>query len=95
MNKLLTLCAVLLSLGTFAYAAGADADGEVTKIDRSGARVTLKHHGIKNLDMPPMTMSFHVGDPKLLDRINVGDKVHFAAAKVGGSYTVTALDRAP
>ena len=33
--------------------------------------------------------------PKLLDRLAVGDKVRFAAEKVNGSYTVTALVKAP
>ena len=76
-------------------AAAADmADGEVRKIDKAALKLTLKHGEIKNLDMPPMTMVFRVADARLLDGVAVGDRVRFAADKVGGSYTVTALVKA-
>jgi len=68
--------------------------GEVTKLDKAGGRVTLKHGEIKNLDMPPMTMVFRVADPKLLDSVNVGDRVQFIAEKLNGQFTVTALNKA-
>ena len=54
-------------------------------------RITLKHEGVKNLDMPAMTMAFRVGNPKLLDDLAVGDSVRFAADKVGGSYMIVTL----
>jgi len=38
--------------------------------------------------MPPMTMIYRVANPKLLDRLAVGDKVRFAADKINGSYTM-------
>jgi Cu/Ag efflux protein CusF len=69
--------------------------GEIVKLDKAGGRVTLKHGGIKELDMPPMTMSYRVGDPKMLDGVAVGDRVRFAAERVGGQYTVTVLSKAP
>lgn len=72
-----------------------DTDGEVTKIDKAQAKLTLRHAEIKNLDMPAMTMVFKVADSSWLDRLAVGDKVRFAAAKVNGAYTVTALSKAP
>lgn len=72
-----------------------DADGEVTKIDRAQARITLRHGEIKRLDMPPMTMVYRVADPKLIAPLAVGDKVRFAAEKVGGHYTVLAITKAP
>ena len=94
MKRLSTLLATLgISLPLLAQTPSVD--GEVTKIDLAQARVTLKHGEIKNLDMPPMTMVFRVANPKLLDRLAVGDKVRFAAEKVNGSYTVTALVKAP
>lgn len=77
-----------------ALAQPATSEGEVTKVDKPAARLTIKHRGVKNLDMPPMTMSFHVADAKLLDGVAPGDKVRFAADKVGGSYTVTTLQKA-
>lgn len=70
-------------------------DGEVRKIDKAQGKITLKHGEIKSLDMPPMTMVFRVKDPAMLDRVAVGDKVRFDAAKVDGQYTVTAIGKAP
>jgi Cu(I)/Ag(I) efflux system protein CusF len=77
-----------------AIAAQAQAyDGEVLKIDKAQAKITLRHGELKGLDMPPMTMVFRVGNPAMLDSVAVGDKVKFDAAKVGGNYTVTALSK--
>ena len=70
-------------------------EGEVKKIDKAQGKITLKHGEIKNLDMPPMTMVFRVSDARMLDDVAVGDKVRFAADKVGGNYTVTTLNKAP
>ena len=68
-------------------------EGEVRKIDKPQARITLRHGELKALDMPPMTMVFRVSSPALLDKVAVGDRVRFDAAKVGGNYTVTAISR--
>ncbi len=68
------------------------ADGEVRKVDKEQGKLTLKHGPIANLDMPGMTMVFRVADPKMLETIKVGDKVKFAADKVQGAYTVTAIE---
>ncbi len=68
--------------------------GEVTKLDKTGGRITLKHGEIKNLDMPPMSMTFRVANPKLLDGVTVGDRVHFAAERLNGQFTVTVLNKA-
>jgi Cu(I)/Ag(I) efflux system periplasmic protein CusF len=93
MNRLLAFVAsVLMSIAAFAQSASAD--GEVTKIDRAGGRISLKHGGLKPLDMPPMTIAFRVADPKLLDGVAVGDKVRFSVEKLGGNYTVTTLAKA-
>ena len=70
-------------------AAGPLSDGEVKKIDKSAAKVTIKHGPLQNLDMPAMTMVFKVKDPAMLDALKVGDKIHFAAEKVHGSLTLT------
>jgi Cu(I)/Ag(I) efflux system periplasmic protein CusF len=92
-NLLIPLLSVLFSASLLAQTP--QIDGEVKKIDKATGRITLKHGDIKHLDMPPMTMVFRVSDPKLLDSVAVGDKVRFAADKVGGNYTVTALSKAP
>ncbi len=74
-------------------ASAADAvDGEVRKVDKELGKVTLKHGPIPNLDMTGMTMVFRVSDPKLLDTIQVGDKVRFQADKINGAYTVTFIE---
>ena len=86
------IAAAVLALG--ARAQSPSATGEVTKLDKAGGRVTLKHGEIKNLDMPPMTMVFRVGDPKLLDELTVGSRVRFTAEKVDGQYTVTSVIKA-
>ncbi len=71
------------------------ANGEVTKVDKAGARLTLKHGEIKSMDMPPMTMSYRVADARLLEGLAAGDRVRFAAERVNGQFTVTALTKAP
>ena len=89
--------AALLALGVWAQTATPTpvTTGEVTKLDKVGGKVTLKHGEIKNLDMPPMTMVFRVSNPKLLDEMVVGSRVRFTAEKVNGQYTVTSVSRAP
>jgi Cu(I)/Ag(I) efflux system periplasmic protein CusF len=88
------ITAAALALASLAAQAQAY-DGEVLKIDKAQGKLTLRHGELKALDMPPMTMVFRVGSPALLDRVAVGDKVKFDAAKVGGNYTVTAISKAP
>ncbi|MEO8656530.1 MAG: copper-binding protein [Ramlibacter sp.] len=69
-------------------------EGEVRKIDKEKKKITLKHGPLKNLDMPPMTMSFEVSDPAMLSKVKVGDKVRFVAANPGGKLTVTEIQPA-
>jgi len=97
MNRLLRHTVALLATAAagIALAQAPSTDGEITKLDRAAARVSIKHNGIKSLDMPPMTMAFRTRDPKVLDGMAVGDKVRFAAEKIDGTYTVTALVKAP
>lgn len=75
-----------------AVAVATMSDGEVRKIDKTQAKVTLKHGPIANLDMPPMTMVFKVADPKMLDKLSDGDKVRFTADRVNGTITVTTIE---
>ena len=72
-------------------AAAALAQGEVKKVDKGAGKMTIKHGPLANLDMPPMTMVFHVKDPAMLDQVKAGDAIRFKAEKVGGNYTVTEL----
>jgi len=93
MKDILAATALTL-LATAAGAQTPPASGEVTKIDKAGSRVTLRHGEIKNLDMPPMTMNFRVRDGKMLDSVAVGDRVRFTAEKVDGNYMLTTLNKA-
>jgi Cu(I)/Ag(I) efflux system periplasmic protein CusF len=68
------------------------ADGEVRKVDKSAGKITLKHGPIKSLDMPAMTMVYQVKDPALLERVKAGDRVDFAAEKVGEAYVLTRIE---
>jgi Cu(I)/Ag(I) efflux system protein CusF len=67
-------------------------EGEVRKVDRERGKLTLRHGPISNLEMSGMTMVFRVADPKMLDAVREGDKVKFAADKVNGALTVTAIE---
>jgi Cu(I)/Ag(I) efflux system periplasmic protein CusF len=87
--------AILASFLVAAAAGAADIDGEVRKIDRAQAKITLKHGEIRNLDMPPMTMVFRVKDAKLLDGLATGDKVSFTAEQIDGLLVVTTLQKKP
>ncbi|WP_425259439.1 copper-binding protein [Rubrivivax sp. RP6-9] len=89
------LLSALLALPALAQTKSDMTDGEVRKIDKDAAKVTLRHGEIKSLDMPPMTMVFHVKERALLDRLKAGDKVRFAAVHEGGKYTVTEIQVVP
>jgi Cu(I)/Ag(I) efflux system periplasmic protein CusF len=69
-------------------------DGEIKKISAESGKITIKHGEIKNLEMPGMTMVFAVADPKMLDKVKVGDKVRFIVEQQPGKLVVTRLDPA-
>lgn len=70
-------------------------NGQVTKIDESAGKITLKHGPIKKLDMNEgMTMVFRVQDPVMLKQVKVGDKVRFDADRINGQFTVTRIEKA-
>ncbi len=78
-----------------AQAQAPTAAGEVVKIDRPGLRLTIKHAGLKHLDMPAMTLSFRVREAQLLDDLVVGDRIRFIAERIDGQFTVTQVFKAP
>ena len=78
---------------TATQAADALTDGEVRRVDKDSGKITIRHGAISNLDMPPMTMVFHVSDRAQLDNVKTGDQIRFTAEKVGGTYTVTFVER--
>ena len=68
------------------------ASAEVLKVYRKEKRLLLKHGPIENIHMDAMTMEFIVADRKLLSRVKPGDKIRFAARRVGDDFLVTALE---
>lgn len=69
-------------------------DGQVTKIDESAGKITLRHGPMKKLDMEdPMTMVYRVQDPAMLKQVKVGDKVKFDADRVNGQFTVMKIEK--
>jgi Cu(I)/Ag(I) efflux system periplasmic protein CusF len=67
-------------------------DAEVRRVDAGAGKVTLRHGEIPNLDMPPMTMVFQVGDPGLLEGIEVGDRLLVTVDQIDGAYTVLSVE---
>ena len=100
MRKLSLVAAAILTLAIAAperigHAQTAMIDGQVTKIDQSAGKITLKHGPIKKLDMDePHTMVFRVQDLAMLKAVKVGDKVKFDADRVNGAITVTKIEKA-
>jgi len=101
MRKFLTSCAALLLAASAASPLLASAnetmgagmaDGEIRKVDKDAAKLTIKHGELKSLGMMPMTMVFRVKDAAMLDKAPVGAKVKFQAEKIDGALTVTALE---
>lgn len=82
------------TLAAVALAAAPMAEGEVRTVDAKAKTITLKHGPIPNVDMGPMTMTFPVKDAALLAKVKAGDKIKFAAEKVGADIVVTAIEPA-
>jgi Cu/Ag efflux protein CusF len=84
---------------TLACAGGAPAqsdlaDGQVTKVDPSAGKITIKHGPLKKFDMDhDMTMVFRAGDPAMLKAVKAGDKVKFLPERINGQFTVTRIEK--
>jgi len=86
----ISLC--VLSLG--AVAQSSLITGQVTKVDQSAGKITIKHGPIKKLGMDEgMTMVFKAQDPTMLKAVKSGDKVKFDAEDVNGQLTVTKIEK--
>jgi Cu/Ag efflux protein CusF len=83
------------ALVPLAMAQAALVDGQVTKVDASAGKITIKHGPIKKFDMDEgMTMVFRASDPAMLKAVKAGDKVKFEADKVNGQFTVMKIEKA-
>jgi Cu(I)/Ag(I) efflux system protein CusF len=93
MRKLIV--AILSSCAWLSLSHGQNTDmtlGQITKIDKTAKKVTIRHNEIKHLNMPPMRMVFQVRDPALLEKISPNQKVKFSAIEEKGVYIVTAIE---
>jgi Cu(I)/Ag(I) efflux system protein CusF len=91
--------AMALALGASSLAALAQSselvNGQVTKIDESAGKITIKHGPLKKFDMNEgMTMVFRAGDPAMLKAVKPGDRVRFVPDRINGQFTVTKIDKA-
>ena len=90
------ISALLFALALWAVPHGAVAQsliaGEITKVDTSAGKITIKHGPIKKLGMDEgMTMVFKAQDPAMLKAVKAGDHVKFDADDVNGQLTLTKL----
>jgi len=97
-RNLLAAVALLVLLGTSPDAVRAQSDefvsGQVTKIDESAGKITIKHGPLKKFDMNEnMTMVFRAGDPAMLKAVKPGDRVRFVPERVNGQFTVTKIEK--
>lgn len=68
--------------------------GQVTKVDKSAGKITIKHGPIKKFDMDEgMTMVFRAGDPAMTKAVKAGDKIRFVPDRVNGQFTVTKIEK--
>ena len=100
MRRTFHIVATILGLGAIApppaaFAQSDMVDGQVTKIDASAGKITIKHGPIKKFDMGDgMTMVFRANDPAMLTAVKAGDKVKFEADKLNGQFTVMKIQKA-
>jgi Cu/Ag efflux protein CusF len=70
-------------------------DGQVTKVDESAGKITIKHGPLKKFDMEDgMTMVFRAGDPAMLKIVKAGDKVKFVPERINGQFTIVKMQKA-
>lgn len=68
-------------------------DGVVRMVDRTGGNIVLRHDPIENLGIPAMTMIFRVANPRLIDSLEAGTAVRFAADRLEGKFTIVQIER--
>ncbi|WP_322998725.1 copper-binding protein [Castellaniella sp.] len=70
----------------------AQASGQVVRVDAAAGKIAIRHGAISKLDLPAMTLVYHL-DPALLRGIAAGDTVDFTAQRASGQYQITALKK--
>jgi Cu(I)/Ag(I) efflux system periplasmic protein CusF len=68
--------------------------GQVTKVDESAGKITIKHGPIKKFEMDDgMTMVFRAQDPAMLKAVKPGDRIRFVPDRINGQFTVTKIEK--
>jgi Cu(I)/Ag(I) efflux system periplasmic protein CusF len=97
MSKSIVAAASVIAFLAMRLPVGAQSElieGQVTKIDQSAGKITIKHGPIRSLDMNEgMTMVFRVQDAGMLKQVKPEDKVKFSAERVNGALTVTKIQK--
>lgn len=98
MPKRLQLAALTLGLlvvSAEAFPQSVMMDGQVTKVDPTAGKITIKHGPLKQFGMEEgMTMVFRATDPAMLKDIKAGDKIRFLPDRVNGQFAVTKIEKA-
>ena len=94
MRKTILAFTGLCFLSAAAFAQAELVDGQVTKIDESAGKITIRHGPMKKFDMDEgMTMVFRAQDPAMLKAVKAGDKVKFETDRVNGQFTVMKIQK--
>ena len=97
-RTLITATVLAMWLGASPPAAIAQSDefvnGQVTKIDESAGKITIRHGPLKKFDMNEnMTMVFRAGNPAMLKAVKPGDRIRFVPDRINGQFTVTKIEK--
>ena len=69
-------------------------DGQVTRVDESAGKITIKHGPIRKFDMDEgHTMVFRANEPAMLKLDKAGDRVKFDVERVNGQFTVMKIEK--
>ena len=97
MRKYYLLAAAGLSALLILSSASAQSNlinGQVTKVDASAAKITIRHGPMPKFQLDDgHTMVFRAQDPAILKGVKAGDKIKFEADRVSGQFTVTKIEK--
>jgi Cu(I)/Ag(I) efflux system periplasmic protein CusF len=93
-RTLVVAAALIAASQAAALAQSALIDGQVTKVDQSAGKITIKHGPIKKFDMDEGMTMVWAADPSMLDGVKAGDKIKFEPYRVNGQFTVTKIQKA-
>lgn len=65
---------------------------EVRRVNTRANTLSLRHEAIPHLDMPPMTMTFRISDPQMLENLSPGDQIRVHIEKLDGEYTILSIE---